>query len=190
MDIYCCFGHELVSAGDFNGTRYRNQDFGRTWNCKKLFEVGNGVTSGPYCGAIGSGERVCGEVLREEHGWGCFHIIIVVVQRGENFMRAITSRAATNFVLGKPSLSTTSPYFRTLRIRLLEFFILIQGIYPQNPNAAMHKLSRSHTLLLLLVSLCRLYFGFSFMAPSRCICILCLEHRKYLLHLLLGGIAG
>jgi hypothetical protein len=41
------------------------------------------------------------------------------------FMPAITSRASTNFELRrKSSPSTTSPYFRTLRNQLLEFFYI------------------------------------------------------------------
>jgi hypothetical protein len=35
-----------------------------------------GVTSCPDCRTIGSGERVCGEVLGEEHGWGSFHTMV------------------------------------------------------------------------------------------------------------------
>jgi hypothetical protein len=30
LDVYSCFGHEFVSSRDFNGTCYRDKDFGRT----------------------------------------------------------------------------------------------------------------------------------------------------------------
>jgi hypothetical protein len=46
---------------------------------EKLREVRRGATRSPDCGAIGSGERVCGKVLGEEHAGGSFHIIVTVV---------------------------------------------------------------------------------------------------------------